>query len=332
MARFADDFISPLLPSKETEGGTVATSVNSDEQREYGSTDIVSIKPTVGQVFKSLVAILVAVGGAAASISSFILVPTPAIMVYVAGGICLMNLPIVIYKERKILFLPSRQKEVDQLQASVKQLESECDILEDEIEYLLGHASHFTDIEQELLELANAQGYNIDELMDLIRLNEETMDLLRENLRQKVIEDMIGIVIRSDKQPNQIIDRVEAKLLALKITVKLEAYGIIFDEEKFLQAVALHPTMMGVAGTVRKLLPPDEEHGDDVTNVTASSFASGKDDLYDMFYMRQGQERRGFGLSAAQSTSRASLARRRQSVYESRLSLIRASSVGSNES
>ncbi len=103
-------------------------------------------------------------------------------------------------------------------------------------------------------------------------------------MRQKVIQDVIEIVIRSEKGTTQRIDRVEAKLLALKITVKLEAYGITFDEDKFLQAVALNPTLLGIAGTVRKLLPPDEEQVDDI------SVMSDKDDLYDMFYMARVQQ------------------------------------------
>ena len=60
------------------------------------------------------------------------------------------------------------------------------------------------------------------------------------------------IVIQSEKYSHKIIDRVEAKLLALKISVKLEAYGVTFDEDKFLQAVALNPTLWGVASTVSR--------------------------------------------------------------------------------
>ena len=74
----------------------------------------------------------------------------------------------------------------------------------------------------------------------------------QENLRQKVIQDVIMIVIQSEKYSHKIIDRVEAKLLALKISVKLEAYGVTFDEDKFLQAVALNPTLLGVASTVSR--------------------------------------------------------------------------------
>ena len=100
---FADVMISPLL-SKD--GGTVATSVNSDEQEDGPSANNdMGTKPSAAQTFKSVMVVLLAVGGAAASVASFIVMP--ATMVYIAGGICIMNLPIVVCKERKILFLPS---------------------------------------------------------------------------------------------------------------------------------------------------------------------------------------------------------------------------------
>ena len=101
---FADEIIAPLL-SKE-DGGTVATSVNSDEQEDGPSANNgMGTKPSAAQAFKSVMVVLLAVGGAAASVASFIVMP--ATMVYIAGGICIMNLPIVVCKERKILFLPS---------------------------------------------------------------------------------------------------------------------------------------------------------------------------------------------------------------------------------
>lgn len=238
-----------------------------------------------------------------------------------------MHFPTVTYKEMKILFLPSLRKKVEQLQDTAELLQSEADILEEEIEYLLDHESRFGNVEQELQEVARAQGsFNSKELVELVRENEVTMDYMRENLRQKVIQDVIGITIRSEKDSNQGIDRVEAKLLALKITVKLEAYGITFDEDKFLQVVALNPTLWGVAGTVRKLLPRDEKQVDDASLVSA---ATDMDDIYDMFYMsREDQQRRGSVLDARAVSEgrRASLAlaTRRQLAFESRhLSLAR---------
>ena len=78
-------------------------------------------------------------------------------------------------------------------------------------------------------------------------------------MRQRVIKDVAEIVIGSERSE---IDIVKAKLLALKITITLEAYGILFDEDKFIQAVALNPTLMGVLGTLRLLIPHDDEYSE----------------------------------------------------------------------
>jgi copper chaperone CopZ len=110
-----------------------------------------------------------------------------------------------------------------------------------------------------------------------VKDNEETLDIMRHNLRQKVIEDIMGILIKHDNNTHR-IDKVEAQLLSRKITVMLEAYGVSFDEAKFLQAIALNPTLAGVIGTTRKLLPRDEPHAGD-----EELFES---DIYDMFYIR----------------------------------------------
>lgn len=305
---FSDEITSPLI---NKDGETVATSVDSDA-REPGmkaSANISAAKPTAAQIMKSMVALLVATAGALASVAAFLQVP--AIIVYVAGGICLLNFPIVTCKERKILLLPSRRVEVKLLQDTERLLKKESQLLGEDIEDLLAVASRFGEVEEELQEVAREQGYNVDELLQLIRENEEIMDMMRENLRQKVIQDVIDIAMRSEKDLHQRVDRVEAKLLALKITVKLEAYGIIFDEDKFLQAVALNPTLMGITGTVRKLIPQYDEHIDDM------SIESDKNDVYDMFQMAHDEpQRRGSGLSPERGPPTMSLAKRRSRLAQ----------------
>ena len=97
----------------------------------------------------------------------------------------------------------------------------------------------------------------------------------------------------------------------------MESYGVTFDENKFLQAVAINPTLWGVAGTIRKLLPRrvDSEEGQSIDGDV--SVLSDINDIYDMFYMATAQ-----GTDAGGSTPegrRASLATRRQpTAIESR--------------
>ena len=131
-------------------------------------------------------------------------------------------------------------------------------------------------MERQLQHIALSQSTSIDVIIEMVKKNEEILDLMRDNLRQKVIEDIIGILIRHDSSTYR-IDKVEAHLLSLKISVKLESYGVSFDETKFLQALALNPTYEGVIGTTRKLLPFDKERYDEEELFEA--------DIYDMFYI-----------------------------------------------
>lgn len=97
--QFADDVVEPLL---NKDAITVATVANSDT--ESLDSDNVRYKPTNAQLFRAGVVLAVSSAGVAASVASFIL--SPEIFVYIAGGICCLHFPFVVYRERKILKLP----------------------------------------------------------------------------------------------------------------------------------------------------------------------------------------------------------------------------------
>ena len=108
---FADQ--TPLLSSKD--GWTVAATVNSSEH-ELGVQETIEFyvaKPTAAQLFKSMLVFLVAVAGVAVAITLFISIAITNLdlpmtsIVYVAGGLCMINSPVVMYREWKILLSPS---------------------------------------------------------------------------------------------------------------------------------------------------------------------------------------------------------------------------------
>ncbi len=106
---------------------------------------------------------------------------------------------------------------------------------------------------------------------------------MQDNLRQRIVQDVITIVVKSDKNNDQSIDRVEAKVLALRIRLALQEYGVEFDAEKFLMAIRKDPSLTGVMAIVQKLLAnddasPDLDRDDD------------DDDLFDMFYIASDEE------------------------------------------
>ena len=100
--------------------------------------------------------------------------------------------------------------------------------------------------------------------------------LLQDNLRQRIVQDVITIVVKSDRNNDQSIDRVEAKILALQIRLALQEYGVEFDSEKFVSAIRQNPSVSGVMAIAQRLLKGDT--GDQ------SNIPEDDDDLYDMFY------------------------------------------------
>ena len=105
-------------------------------------------------------------------------------------------------------------------------------------------------------------------------------------MRQRIVQDIITIVVKSDRDNDQTIDKTEAKTLALRIRLSLQEYGVDFDSDKFLKAIGSNPSVPGVIAIVQKLLPAEKrgEASDESSDSEAEDDDS-EEDLYDMFYM-----------------------------------------------
>lgn len=223
----------------------------------------------------------------------------------------------------------------------------------------------FGGLDEEIEELAQTQSTSLEEIVKLVKENEDILNLMRvsdmhhakanlirheyllfsvtkqESLRQRIIQDVVGIVLRAGSQK---FDRVEAKILALKIKVSLEVYGILFDEDKFVQAIALNPSLSGALTVVKKLLPieyqePNDSNDERMRSCSSSRFddeSLDEDDIYDMFYMsREEQEQRGSVLAVRAQFDRATsrkISLASPSVEPRRLSaLVRSRLVSSDD-
>ena len=52
-------------------------------------------------------------------------------------------------------------------------------------------------------------------------------------MRDRVIQDVVSIVVSSDKNRDGRFSKVETKMLVLRIRLQLQEYGVEFDENKF---------------------------------------------------------------------------------------------------
>ena len=111
------------------------------------------------------------------------------------------------------------------------------------------------------------------------------------------MQDIITIVVKSDTDNDQTIDRQEAKTLALRIRLALQEYDVHFDSEKFLRAIGENPSVTGVIAIVQKLLPKQKEATGDAGEDSDSEDEESDDEMFDMFHMEVEDNRRGSVIS-----------------------------------
>lgn len=95
------------------------------------------------------------------------------------------------------------------------------------------------------------------------------------NLRQRICQDMIRIVIKSDKNNDQIINEKEAYLLAFRLRIQLHEYGVEFNSEKFVRYIGSNFSTAKLIRIACMILQPDHirDAKEDLT------------EIYDMFYV-----------------------------------------------
>lgn len=130
---YDDSIKSPLLGSKD--GATTVTSVMTDDHDTTTTREAAALKPTKLQLIHLFLIGSATTAAVAATVSAFILVPN-VVMVYIAGCICLLISPIVMYKARKLLELPFLSKKVNELKQTKKLLRRDMKALKEEIKGL----------------------------------------------------------------------------------------------------------------------------------------------------------------------------------------------------
>ncbi|KAL7548014.1 hypothetical protein ACHAWF_011288 [Thalassiosira exigua] len=286
----ADSFLKPLLSDDESSTG----SDDGSDVDSSASSEVETVKQTPMQKLKSLVVYVGLGGGVAACAAAMVL--TPAIPIFVMGGICIANAPYSAIKERQILKTPSLRGMNNKLREDANNLGDEVDNLAEEIVKFNYNSERAAKCEEQLRGIVGEQQANVNKLVELVKENEIILSKMRDNLRQRIVQDMITIVVKSDKDNDQQIDRSEAKTLALRIRLSLQEYGVVFDSEKFLKAIGENATVQGVIAIVQKLLPSEkpkkETHdGDSDSDSDFDSDSDSDDDsVFDMFYMADGPE------------------------------------------
>mmetsp|Transcript_15618 Transcript_15618/g.24238 ORF Transcript_15618/g.24238 Transcript_15618/m.24238 type:complete len:351 (-) Transcript_15618:111-1163(-) len=277
-----EGMLEPLLSEEDDDESTTA----SGSSESSVSTEFEAYKPTFTQKLKQAIVNVFLTGGVGVSAAAMIL--SPAIIIFVAGGICIANVPYAIYKERELKKIPTLRSMNNKLREDANHLEESVDQLVQEMNILEPEADRASKVEGKLRKQANKQHVNVDKLLGLVKENDQVLVDMRHNLRKRIIQDITAIVIKSDKDNDETINKKEAKELSLKIRLQLQAYDVGFDTEKFAKVVAKDPSLQGVLNIVLRLLPKEENEEEVDKSKRYYDYSSDSDEEeeeYDMFFM-----------------------------------------------
>merc|ERR1719203_1435909 len=123
---------------------------------------------------------------------------SPVNAVFVMGAVGIAQVPYAAYKEQRIIKIPALRSLNNMLREDAGDLEEAVDGLEADIDELQPQVERAEDMEEELREISRRQGRNADALMDLVKENEQIILEMKDNLRQRIVQDVLGLVIKSD--------------------------------------------------------------------------------------------------------------------------------------
>eukprot|EP00550_Attheya_septentrionalis_P006625 CAMPEP_0198291958 /NCGR_PEP_ID=MMETSP1449-20131203/9281_1 /TAXON_ID=420275 /ORGANISM="Attheya septentrionalis, Strain CCMP2084" /LENGTH=271 /DNA_ID=CAMNT_0043990645 /DNA_START=111 /DNA_END=926 /DNA_ORIENTATION=- len=120
------------------------------------------------------------------------------------------------------------RKDVSRLRAQNDKLSQENDNLERETAKVQG-------MEASLSGIMEKQGSSVGTFIDLVKENKSIQNKINANLEAVVLQDILDVVIRSDKDEDFIIDPEEVNLLIMRLQ---SSNGIEVEAEKFKELMA----------------------------------------------------------------------------------------------
>merc|ERR1712194_559195 len=171
------------------------------------------------------------------------------------GAIFIANVPYSAYKELRIIKLPALRRLNMKLREDANLLQLAVESLAEEIDGLEPEADRATLVEEELRAMAAEQRVDVERVVRAVKENEFIISEMKDNLRHRIVQDVLKIVVTTDQDKDGRFSKVDTKMMVLKMHLQLQGYGVEFDEEKFYKVMNKDPTIADTIQIVKNLIP-----------------------------------------------------------------------------
>lgn len=153
---------------------------------------------------------------------------------YISSGLGLVNSPVVVTRERQLTNADTFRAAMNGVREQASLLAGQNDVLSGEIDELQEDVDRMKEVESALSSLAETQGSQLNELMELIEENKQINRELRAVLQNMILEDVIELVLDIDQDGSFIVEDNEIDRLIVGITLidGVESFDqVMFREE-----------------------------------------------------------------------------------------------------
>lgn len=149
------------------------------------------------------------IAGASVATSVAAMVIQPVNIVFAAGGLSCVIGPYAYWQQRRLTDVIALQETHKALSEQVDRLGKENKRLHETVVELSDTVDRLEDVEQALDVITQTQGQSIAAFEEQVKDNKEILAKMQSNLKANVLQNLLQVVIRSDKDENMTIEEHE---------------------------------------------------------------------------------------------------------------------------
>mmetsp|Transcript_24482 Transcript_24482/g.52952 ORF Transcript_24482/g.52952 Transcript_24482/m.52952 type:complete len:266 (+) Transcript_24482:308-1105(+) len=244
--------------SSDSEESTIASSPPKGSKNV--SADGEPLRPIAGNTPMEIFA-----GGiAGASVSSAVaaMILNPGNIVFAAGGLSCAIGPYAYWQQRRLTDVVALQETHKALSEQIDRLGRENARLHDTVNDLSDTVDRLEDVEQALDVITQQQGQSIEAFEEQVADNRSILNQMQGSLKANVLQNLLQVVIRSDKDEDMTIEGKEIGELIKKIK---GINGVEVNEERFTNAITSSGgSLQCVMDIIRNLMDDNVTEGDEI--------------------------------------------------------------------
>lgn len=184
------------------------------------------------------------------------MVMAPSTVVFVAGAMSSVIGPYAYYQQTKLTDILALKQTHEAVKREVDRLSEENIRLNQTVIELSDTIDRLEDVEQALDVITQTQGQSVEAFAEQVKENRDILGQMQKNLRANVLQNLLQVVIRSDRDDNMQIEFDEIDPLITRIK---KINGVEVREDKFREMMTTSGgSLSNVMDIIKNLMSEDQ--------------------------------------------------------------------------